>query len=169
MASMPPDDRPEPAHLGTEMETLGQFLDFQRATVLWKCGGVSEADLRREQVPSGTNMLSIVKHLAWIERHWFREEFVGDPDVGIPWTEEDPDADLRIEPGETPEVIFALYRRACDESRRAIVDNSPDDLAAGPGGPRTLRWILIHMIEETARHNGHLDILREQTDGLTGE
>jgi uncharacterized damage-inducible protein DinB len=166
---MKSEDRPDPAPVGTEIELLSQFLDFHRATVLWKCDGVGEEDLQRAMVPSGTTMLGLVKHLAWVERYWFREIFRGEQQIPFPYSEADPDAELRIEPDETSPEIFALYREACAESRAAIEGASPDDVATGRGEPVLLRWILIHMIEETARHNGHLDILRETIDGATGE
>ncbi|MEX2274780.1 MAG: DinB family protein [Actinomycetota bacterium] len=162
-------DRPDPAPVGSELELLTQFLDFHRATALWKCDGVSDADLMRTTVPSGTTMLGLVKHLAWVERYWFREVFRDEQAIPFPYSEADPDAELRIEPGETGTAIFALYREACRESDEAIAGASCDEAAAGGGKPVLLRWILIHMIEETARHNGHLDILREQIDGATGE
>lgn len=119
-------------------------------------------------MPSPTTLLGLVKHLANVERTWFGRVFAGQ-DLPDPWTEEDPDVDFRIEPGETVENIFAFYREECDGSRRIVEAVSLDDVARHLGRDHTLRWILIHMIEETARHVGHADILRELTDGVVGQ
>jgi len=164
-------DRPDPPTSGAEKEMLTGFLDFHRATLLWKCTGVSDADLRRSTVPSGTCLLGLVKHLAFVEQWWFRVAFGGDePTAPPPWTDDDPDADFRVEPDETTEQILDLYRLMCEQSREVVAAASLDDQAAIEGhGHRSLRWILLHMVEETARHNGHADIIREQIDGATGE
>ena len=151
---------------------LAGFLDFQRATLLWKLEGLDDEQLRRAMVPSGTSLLGLVKHLAYVERSWFQEVWDGQ-EVSYPWTKQDPDADWRIEPDETTEDVLALYDRECDRSRAIVAAaSSLDDLAEHPrhrGWKMSRRWILIHMIEETARHVGHADILREQLDGATGE
>jgi hypothetical protein len=111
----------------------------------------------------------MVKHLAWVEIWWFQMVMAG-RQIEEPWGEDDPDADFRIEPHETTEQILNFYREACAESR-AIVD-ATDDLNAESlrDGPKkwNLRRTMIHMIEETARHAGHADILRELSDGQTG-
>ena len=125
-------------------------------------------------VPSGTKLLGLVKHLAFVERYWFQQIFAG-RECEYPWTDEDPDADFRIEPHETTQQIVDLYVGECAENRSIVASASLDELARGrkkANDPRpgfNLRWILVHMIEETARHNGHADILREQIDGSTGE
>jgi len=150
------------------------FLDWQRATLLMKVDGVSDEDLRRPMVPSGTTLLGMVKHLAYVERSWFQSVFAARV-VDFPWTDDDPDADFRIEPDESTAGIVDLYETECQKSREIVADASLDDIARGEAGvndPRrrfSLRWILVHMIEETARHNGHADILREMIDGTTGE
>jgi uncharacterized damage-inducible protein DinB len=120
-------------------------------------------------VPSGTSLLGLVKHLAYVERWWFQEVWAGQP-ATYPFSETDPDADWRIEPDETTEGVLGLYRGECARSRE-IVAAAPslDEVAHHPRRKLTRRWILVHMIEETARHNGHADILREQLDGATGE
>ena len=149
-------------------------MDWHRATLLMKVDGVSDDDLRRPMVPSGTTLLGLVKHLAYIERWWFQWVFAG-REVDFPWSDDDPDAEFRIEPHETTRQIIDLYGAECDESRGIVADASLEDLNQGkpkPNDPRprfNLRWILVHMIEETARHNGHADILREQIDGTTGQ
>lgn len=167
MATKP--DRPEPPHAGPEKDTLEGFLDWQRATVLWKLEGLSDADLRRPMTASGMTMLGVVKHLAYVERWWFQTVFL-DRDVSYPWTDEDPDADFRIEPEESTADVLAVYTQETAEAR-AIVEAAPlDDASTHPKrSGYSLRWIVTHMLEETARHNGHLDLMRESIDGVTGE
>ena len=163
--------RQDPPTNAPEKETLATFLDYHRATLLQKVAGLDDADLRRSFVPSGTNLLSLVKHLAYVERWWFQHRFAGaDPD--FPWTDDDPDADFRVESHETPAEIIAFYQQEARRSRDIVAGAALDDVAKRTGrrGEEfTLRWIMVHMIEETARHNGHADILRELTDGATGE
>ncbi len=153
---------------GPEKELLTAFLDFHRDTLLWKLDGLSEADAHRVSTPSGVTLLGLVKHLAYVERNWFQIVFAG-LDLEVPWTGEDPDADFRIEPDEAVADIVAFYRAEVERSREITAAASLDDIARRPTRPHSLRRILIHMIEETARHNGHADILRELTDGATGE
>jgi hypothetical protein len=111
-----------------------------------------------------------VKHLADVDQSWFVETFAGQPPAFPLWREDDPRAVWRIEPNETTEEILDLYRQVCERSRAVLAGASPEDHARTRGKEQyTLRWILVHMIEETARHNGHADILREMIDGATGE
>lgn len=119
-------------------------------------------------VSSGTTLLGIVKHLAYVERWWFQKVFL-DADVTFPWTDEDPDADFRIEPNDTTAAVVELYKAECEKNRAIVADHSLEELARfEPRSEYSLRRILVHMIEETAHHNGHADILREQIDGATG-
>ena len=151
------------------------YLDYHRATLQMKLEGVSDEDLRKAMVPSGTSLLGMMKHLAYVERWWFQQIFAGRDDLEYPWTDDDPDADFRIEPDETTQQIFDLYNAECEVNRQIVAPAQLEEMAKGkkkPNDPRpgfSLRWILVHMIEETARHNGHADILREQIDGATGE
>ena len=168
---MPEDTRPEPPHVAGEVETLSGFLDFQRATLLWKLEGLDDEQLRRAMVPSGTSLLGIVKHLAYVERGWFQRVWAGQ-EITVPWTDEDPDADWRIEPDETTKDVLDLYEGECARSREIVAAaSSLDEAVVHPRWKEelSLRWILTHMLEETARHVGHADILREQLDGATGE
>ncbi len=169
---MTADNRPEPPPLGGEREALEGFLDFQRATLLWKLEGLDDEQLRRPMVPSGTSLLGLVKHLAYVERSWFQDVWAGQ-EVSFPWTDEDPDADWRIEPEESSEDVLALYRGECDRSREIVAATSSlDEAVTHPRRQEwtmNRRWILVHMLEEMARHVGHADILREQLDGATGE
>lgn len=164
--------RIDPPQAGTERDMLNSFLDYHRATLLWKVRGLSDTDLRRAPVPTSTlTLLGLVKHMAYVERFWFQRRFKGET-VSFPWTNEDPDADWRIEPDETTEAVLQLYNEEVEKSRRIMAAASLDDLEARswPSGEKTtLRWIAFHMIEEAARHNGHADLLREAIDGATGE
>lgn len=155
---------------GPEKPMLEAFLDFQRDTLLWKLSGLNEAELRRIWTPSGLSLLGLVKHLTWVERRWFQAVFAG-LEVGAMWAPNDPSRgrDFRIEPDETAEAVIAQYRATVERSRAITTAGSLDDVARLPERPHTLRRILIHMIEETARHNGHADLMREFTDGATGE
>ena len=147
---------------------LAGFLDHYRATVLELCLGLSEEDLRRSVVPSGTTLLGIVKHLAYVELGWFTENVANQP-VDYPFEENDLDADFHVDDAETADEIFDLYRAACERSRAALGAASLDDLVENPKRSRdyNIRWVVVHMIEETARHAGHMDIIREQLDGRT--
>jgi len=154
---------------GDEKAVLAGFLDHYRRTLLDICEGLSEEELRRPMVPSGTSLLGLVKHLAGVEMGWFQDTVANEP-VEYPFDESDPDADFRIEEGETSEEIFALYRDACARSREVLDAADLDDLVPNPKRYRdyNVRWVAVHMIEETARHAGHADIIREQIDGRTG-
>ena len=144
---------------------LSAFLDWLRGSIVRKLEGLSEEEARRRLVPSETTLFGLIKHLACVERWWFQYNFAG-LDVEVP----DDDRDFVAEPDETIEQVVDFYRRECDESRRIVAGASPDDHAERAQRREiTLRWIMIHMIEETARHAGHADILREQIDGATGE
>ena len=121
-------------------------------------------------MPSASTLLGIVKHLAYVERSWFQLRFAGET-VTFPWTkdEADKDLDFRIDPSDTIENITAFYQQEIARSRAIVGPASLDDLARNMENPRSLRWIMVHMIEETARHAGHADILRELTDGAIGQ
>jgi uncharacterized damage-inducible protein DinB len=170
-----PDTRTEPPRQVGERETLEGFLDYYRETILWKVSGMSDEDVRRVIVPSGWSPLGMVKHLGWVERSWFRARLAGEQGMAFPWTDEDPDADFRVEPGETTEEILQFYRDECERAREIAASASLDDLAADwpadrpPERRPNLRWIYVHLIEETARHAGHLDVARELIDGATGD
>lgn len=173
MTQSSPPDRRDPPEAAPDHEMLAAFLDYHRATLLWKVDGLSEEDLRRTMTASGLTLLGLVKHLAYVERWWFQNVFAGEA-VAFPWTREDPDADWRVEPDERAEAILDLYRAEVVRSRAIVAGASLDDVARRPrtrppGQPQTLRWIMLHMIEETARHNGHADLMREAIDGATGE
>jgi uncharacterized damage-inducible protein DinB len=171
VTTQPAKPRSEPPPQGDELAVLGGFLDFLRETIVIKVTGVDDDDLRHPMTPSGVSLLGIVKHLAYVERWWFARTFSG-LDVAFPFTDDDPDADWRIEPDDRTGVILDLYRTEIERAKAVVAASRPDDVSAKEGrhgGPYSLRWIMTHMIEETGRHAGHADILREQLDGATGE
>jgi uncharacterized damage-inducible protein DinB len=154
---------------GDEREMLEAFLDFERDTLLWKLSGLTEEQARTKLTPSGMSLLGLVKHLAYVERSWFQRRFQG-REVYVPWRSGDPDGDFRIDAEESFETVISFYRAEVEESRRIVAETALlETLAHETDRPVTLRWILIHMIEETARHVGHADLMREMTDGQTGE
>lgn len=156
-------------HTAGEKETLLASLDLHRDMMLWKLDGLSDDALRRPMVPSGTNLLGMVKHLAAVEYGWFCSTF-GRETEPLPFDENDEDADLRVEPGETTEDIVAFYGRACAAANAVIAELDLDYTGTAWDGPTvSLRWVLVHMVEETARHAGHADIIRELIDGQTGD
>lgn len=154
---------------GGEKESLRVSLDRHRDVVLWKLDGLDDEQLRRRVVPSGTSLLGLVKHLAAVEYSWFCQTF-GVETEPLPFSDEDPDADLRVEPHESTADVLSFYARARAASDQVIDDHDVADLGtAWFGDPVSLRWVLIHMVEETARHAGHMDVVRELIDGTTGD
>jgi uncharacterized damage-inducible protein DinB len=156
-------DRRTPFVNADERDTLLAFLDYLRESVIVKATGLDADAVRRRLVPSGTNLLGLVKHLTTSETYWFQRSFAG-RDVTIP-------ADS-LDGADTTESVVSAYRDAIRRNNE-IVATAPDldALSAhhhGKEGPMSLRWVLVHMVEETARHAGHADILREQLDGQTG-
>jgi uncharacterized damage-inducible protein DinB len=154
---------------GEEKESLYVSLDRHRDVVLWKLTGLDDEQLRRPMTPSGTNLLGLVKHLAAVEYGWFCDTF-GVKTEPLPFDEDDENADLRVEPHETTADILAFYGRARAAADKVITEHALDDQGtAWYGEAVSLRWVLIHLIEETARHGGHVDIVRELIDGSTGD
>jgi uncharacterized damage-inducible protein DinB len=154
---------------GGEKESLHIALDRHRDAILWKLDGLGDADVRRQMTPSGTSLLGLVKHLASVEYGWFCSTFGRDTEP-LPPVADEPNADFRIGVTETTADILAFYERA-----RAAADQVINELdldATGKpwfGDEVSLRWVLIHMVEETARHAGHADICRELIDGMVGD
>lgn len=155
------------------------FLDFQRATLEWKCSGLDAAGLAATVGPSTMTLGGMLKHLAYVEDDWF-VRVLHDRVLPAPWAEVDWAADRDWEwhsaADDSPEELRALWRTSVERSRAAVsealADGGLDQLARrswSDGRTASLRWILCHMVEEYARHNGHADLLRESVDGLTGE
>ncbi len=154
---------------GDEKTSLLVSLERHRDAILRKLEGLSDADLRRPMTPSGTNLLGMLKHLACVEYAWFCSTF-GRPTESLPPVTDDPNADFRIESNETTQDILDFYSRARTAANQAIAELDVDDQGtAWFGEPVSLRWVLIHMVEENARHAGHADIVRELLDGSVGD
>jgi len=171
--------RPEPESHADEPTTLVGFLDYQRATFEWKCSGLDGAALRVTIAASSMTLGGMIKHLALVEEWWFNEGLLGHGPVapwdGVDW-EADPDGDWNSAAKDSPETLWDLWHENVERSRaqvnQALTYGDLSQLAerTGPDGRSpSLRWILCHMIEEYARHNGHADLLRESIDGQTGE
>jgi Protein of unknown function (DUF664) len=161
--------RTRPPETATERETMTGLLDFLRATVVNKVAGLTDEQAFGTPVaPSALTPAGVVKHLTGVERFWFSIDFAG-ADLPWPWPEDDPHGNFPPADCDTLAAIVAGYQAECARSRASIRDADLDDLARGPDLHFTLRYALAHMVEETARHCGHLDILRERIDGTTGE
>jgi uncharacterized damage-inducible protein DinB len=179
MTDLDEHGRPEPPLAGDEAATLLGFLDYQRATLAWKCEGLDAAGLAVTVGPSPMTLGGMLKHMACNEHAWFsRMLHVNDPQP--PWNavdwDADPDWDWHSAADDTPEQLHTLWQDTVARSRtlvaKALAEGGLDQPARRTwpdGRAPSLRWILCHMIEEYARHNGHADLLRESIDGLTGE
>ncbi|WP_327032484.1 DinB family protein [Micromonospora ureilytica] len=162
---------PEP-YVGDERTMLDGWLDYHRQTLLLKCAGLTEEQLRTPSVePSGLTLLGLVRHLAEVEAWWFRENFAGEP-VDYPYfTPETPDADHDVSAADAA-ADFAIFHSEVALARKAAAGHSLDETFTEVGAKKrtfNLRWVYVHMIEEYARHNGHADLIRERIDGVTGE
>lgn len=159
----------EPAHLGDERTTLQGFLQRQRDLVAWKMRDASDETLASARMPSGLSLHGVVRHLENVERSWFREFFAGETGLAFDWTDEDADGDFRAEGVAMTDLLaaYATETAQCD----AVIAAAPSLDATATEGDATysLRWIIVHLIEETGRHLGHIDLLRENADGAVGE
>jgi uncharacterized damage-inducible protein DinB len=158
----------EAAHHGDERTSLLGFLQRQRDLVAWKVQGASDDVLRAVATPTGLTLHGVVRHLEHVERSWIRDTFHGEKGLPYAWTDEDPDGELHVPAHISMAQLledYAAEARLCD----AVVAAVPDLDAVSAHRNASLRWILLHLIEETARHLGHLDLLREQADGQVGE
>lgn len=156
-----------------ERAVLTTMLDYVRDTVHVKCAGLTDEQARRAPLPGSplTNISSLVSHLRWVEYYWIRVVLLGEEDR-TPVTEQDPDAEMRLGLDVPLARLLAEYRASCDQLRELVAPLDLDTQSQGTLSwrpePVMLRWVLMHLIEETARHNGHIDILREMADGATG-
>jgi uncharacterized damage-inducible protein DinB len=168
--------RVEPAPDAAEREMLGQYLDYQRATVLAKADGLTAEQLARPHPPSSLTLAGLLYHLALNEESWMEVHFAGLPErppwTGVDW-DADPDWEFLTATTMAPDELRERYRAACDRSRQAAAAAaSLDQMSVFTGDNDwqfSLRWVLLHLIEETARHAGHADLLREAIDGTVGE
>jgi uncharacterized damage-inducible protein DinB len=165
--------RTDPPFAGDERTLLESFLDYHRATLLLKCEGLTDDQLRTRSVrPSSLSLLGLVRHMAEVERNWFRRILMGEDVPGLFWTDEEPDGEFDLVDDADVAADLATYREELGVCR-AIANRHADLDAIGAnlrrGHEVSLRWMFVHMIEEYARHNGHADLLRERIDGVTGE
>ena len=167
-SSVTPVVRVRPAEDAGERDTLTGLLDYLRATVLHKVAGLTQEQAFSRPVPaSALTPAGVVKHLTGVERFWFSIDFAGH-DLPWPWSGDHPDS-FALAPDDTLAGLVAAYQAECARSAAAIEGAVLDDRARAEGNSFTLRFALGHMIQETARHCGHLDLLRESIDGQAGE
>ncbi|MEQ7125884.1 DinB family protein [Actinopolymorpha sp. B11F2] len=167
------DPRVHPPTTSEERATLVGFLRWQRDTLELKCSGLGVEDLARRSVePSTLSLLGLVRHMAEVERIWFRTVMAGQdaPPYFYSDTDRDGEFDGAVATAEAVTEAWNAWRTEIEFADRFIAE-APDLDVAGTahGGPRTLRWVLVHMVEEYARHNGHADLLRERIDGRLGQ
>jgi uncharacterized damage-inducible protein DinB len=176
-----PGSRVDPPLHGDEVATLRAFLDYHRDTLRWKCSGLTQEQLAVQLPPSDLTLGGIMKHVALVESYWFEVTYAGGvylpPYDPVPWAEDDYDYEFRTAKDDTPQQLFDL----CDEAVRradAVIDEALTKggleqpsarVGRRTGSTFSLRWILVHMIEEYARHNGHADLIRQSIDGQLGE
>jgi uncharacterized damage-inducible protein DinB len=155
---------------GTERHILEAHLDANRATVVRKSSGLSWEQATRRLGPSATSVAGVLKHLINVERWWFRHNLDAEDGVPFDWSDDIPDLEFEFGPADSLDSLIVAYEVACAQSRDVAAGYELTDQMNRPesnGNRPSLRWILVHMIEETARHNGHLDIYRELIDGQT--
>lgn len=164
------DGRPDPPTEAGEKETLVGFLDFQRATLRLKCEGLTPEQLGTPSVdPSSMTLHGLIRHLTEVEVGWFVGTFTDEPVEYAYSSDENPEGDwIGLNPRQYTADLHR-YDEAVERARSVITDLEPGTIGDDDGKRYTLRWVLAHMIEEYARHNGHADLLRERLDGSTGE
>jgi uncharacterized damage-inducible protein DinB len=168
--------RKDPDTRASERDALAQYLDYQRETLLLKAGGLNQRQLAQPIPTSALTLAGILYHLALNEESWMEVRFLGLPEradfAGVDW-DADPDWEFRTATTMDPDELRERYRAACDRSRQVAAQaDSLDQMSAFKGDNDwqfSLRWVLLHLIEETARHAGHADLLREAIDGTVGE
>jgi uncharacterized damage-inducible protein DinB len=164
-------ERAEPPLTANERDMLDGWLDYHRATLAWKCEGLSADQLRERAVPpSSLSLVGLVRHMAEAERAWFRRRVGG---ADLPWlycTDEHPDADFDDVADADVAEALATWEQECERARATVAAvPSLDDTFEAKENTYSLRWIVSHMVEEYARHNGHADLLRERIDGARGD
>ena len=166
----PPDDRRFPPETGDERATLQGYLDYHRDTLMWKCAGLTPDQLRAQPLPTtNLSLLGLVRHLADVERSWFRRRVAGEDAPPIFYTQAQPDLDIDPPPDADPDADFATWRAEVAACDAAVAGRDLDDTFVSRTDTLSLRWLYGHMIEEYARHNGHADLIRQAIDGATGE
>jgi Protein of unknown function (DUF664) len=170
--TVPEAARTDPPTVAGEREALDGWLDYHRGTLLAKCQGLTAGQLVQRAVPPSTlSLLGLVRHMAEVERSWFRRRFAGQAGLGFLYcSDEYPDGEFDLAEAAGAQADLATFARECGLARAAAAGRPLDETFVHPieGSTIDLRWVYVHMIEEYARHNGHADILREQIDGVTG-
>jgi len=167
-------DRKRPGLQAGELDMLNGWLEHHRAILLWKCDGLTDEQLRRRSVPPSTMcLLGLIRHMTDVERGWFQQVLLGEDAPDLYSTPDSPDGDFNGVDEADVAAAFSAFEAECDASRRAVAAASDLDVLSKETSERTgeqfsLRFIVTHMIEEYARHNGHADLLRETIDGVTG-
>jgi uncharacterized damage-inducible protein DinB len=164
--------RTEPPSVADERPALQGWLDYHRQTLLWKCAGLTGDQLVIRPVPSSTlSLLGLVRHMAEVERAWFRRRVGGQPDLGLLYcTDEYPDGEFDLADPAAAEADLGAFTAECAAADEVASDRSLADTFVSPRGETLdVRWVYLHMIEEYARHNGHADLIRELIDGVTGD
>jgi len=165
-------ERIDPPLVAQEREMLDAWLDYHRATLAVKCEGLTDDQLRARAVPpSSLSLLGLVRHMGEVERSWFRRVLGGEQAPPRYYSDENPDGDFDDVAGAGVAEAFGYWLDECAHAReRVAAAPSLDVTGTGRRGETySLRWIMVHMIEEYARHNGHADLLRERIDGTVGD
>jgi uncharacterized damage-inducible protein DinB len=162
-------DRPRPPLVGDERAVLDGWLDFHRATLLWKCEGLTLDQLKQAPIASSSlTLLGLVRHLTEVERGWFLP-FLGEPVEDLYSSEANPDGDFVDVPDADAAADLARFGEEVDAISEKLASHGLDEVEVDEGESYSLRWIITHLIEEYARHNGHADLIREAIDGAAGE
>jgi uncharacterized damage-inducible protein DinB len=167
-------ERTEPERIAGERDSLEQWLDYQRKTLLMKCSGLTAEQLKTRAVPpSALSLLGLVRHMTEVERWWFRMHAAGEQ-IALPFsTDENESADFDDLETADAEADLDAFRHEVEAARAAVAGVALDDVMKSRGDDplqtRDVRWIYVHMIEEYARHNGHADLIRECIDGTVGD
>jgi uncharacterized damage-inducible protein DinB len=167
------DTRINPPFHAAELPMLESWLEYHRDTLAFKCDGLSAEQLRRRAVPPSTlSLLGLIRHMTEVERSWFQRTIAGRDAPPLYYTEADRDGDFDNVDESDPEEAFATWRAECDAAREVLAGVASLDTSGARerhGESVSVRWIVVHMIEEYARHNGHADLLRQCIDGQTGD
>ncbi|HZT97623.1 MAG TPA: DinB family protein [Chloroflexota bacterium] len=171
---MKDSERRFPPLSGSERDVLNGFLDYQRDTLEWKCSGLTEAQMKEPLAShhSPLTLLGLLRHMTEVEYFWFENVLLDRNDHFRMYSKEDPEGDFKDLGSCSAEEVMRRWKEACDTARRNAATLPEFDSTAARNWddqPVMLRWIVAHMIEEYARHNGHADLLRERIDGETGE
>lgn len=168
------DDRPsplpdQPSLLADERTTLAEFLGYYRAVFARKAEGLTDEQARTPACPpSDLTVMGLVRHMADVERGWFRRGVIDDAAPPIYYSDDDPEGDIRVGPSDTLADALSTWRGEVAAAEHNLSQVGLDDVDQ-TGGTHSVRWIVVHMIEEYARHCGHLDLLREALDGTVGD